>query len=80
MILKCSWVASCFDVSDLVGVCGRERLVHEHSASTISIYNAARDEMRLPTTRGGNRDTVNCIHDDIGLLDLSLMRNIFLVL
>ena len=87
---------------------------HEHSTSTLCIYNAARNEIRLPPTRGGNRDTVNCTHDareyglrcayltlialrgrsihqvtgsvvdrllvDIGLLDFSLTRNIFLVL
>ena len=87
---------------------------HEHGTSTLSISNAAHDEMRLPPTHGGNRDTVNCAHDareyglwcvcltltalrgrllrqitgsivdrhlvDIGLVDFSLTRNIFLVL
>ena len=36
LILKCSWVVLCFDVFDLVGVCGRKRLVNMNMALRLS--------------------------------------------
>ena len=38
LILKCSWVASCFDVFDLVGVCSHEMLLNMNTALRISPF------------------------------------------
>ena len=51
LILKCSWVASCFDVFDLVGVCGRVRLLNMNTALRLCAFimpPATRLDCHLP--------------------------------